>query len=446
LNWSRGSRGGETGAANPVDNGPVGNEIVGNKVAGNEFVANQVAVSAGGCMIQNIAGPPVSGQNLFGREAEIRGLWEKFESGQNVLMLAPRRVGKTSLMHELKRAPRPGWVVFYSDLERGSELGDCITDMIAHLAKEPRTRSWMESLDEKLPFRNTITHIFRRKVALGHEQFKFELGEAVAEDPETTQAQLLKRLQTLPKDIRLLFIQDELPIVIATMLKSTTGRTDVERLLAWHRALRQDPGLQGRVQFLVGGSIGLSGVLRRHNMSGPINDLNIFKVDPWPEETACNFLDSIGRSLHFFLSEEAKTEILRLLGEAVPYHVQLFFQHLRDICREDPKLVSNATILETFTARLAGPDGGPHLDHYDERLGHLLSEDKAELARRILTTVARDEAGQPLSFLNDEAIGRAEDARDASRFLLDEGYLIERESRLRFRSNLLREYWRRRRG
>ncbi len=69
--------------------------------------------------MRNVTGQTVVGDDLFGREYELGQLWEKLDIGEHLLMLAPRRVGKTSLMMELRRDPRPNWDVVYVDLEDG---------------------------------------------------------------------------------------------------------------------------------------------------------------------------------------------------------------------------------------------------------------------------------------------------------------------------------------
>ena len=56
--------------------------------------------------MRNIIGPPVVGDDLYGRDYELARLWEHLENGEHILMLAPRRVGKTSLMLELKSSKR----------------------------------------------------------------------------------------------------------------------------------------------------------------------------------------------------------------------------------------------------------------------------------------------------------------------------------------------------
>lgn len=50
--------------------------------------------------IENIIGKPVQNQNFFGRDAELEEL-QAISELEHVLLLAPRRVGKTSLLQAL---------------------------------------------------------------------------------------------------------------------------------------------------------------------------------------------------------------------------------------------------------------------------------------------------------------------------------------------------------
>ena len=63
------------------------------------------------------------------------------EQGEHVLMLAPRRVGKTSLMLELKREPPANWNVIYVNVEGGENPTDCIAAILASLVAIPQYRS-----------------------------------------------------------------------------------------------------------------------------------------------------------------------------------------------------------------------------------------------------------------------------------------------------------------
>lgn len=63
------------------------------------------------------AGVPVMGDDLVGREKEVKTLLDTLKNGQSVLLVAPRRMGKTSLALEvLKRLRKTGHFVADVDL------------------------------------------------------------------------------------------------------------------------------------------------------------------------------------------------------------------------------------------------------------------------------------------------------------------------------------------
>ena len=84
----------------------------------------------------SVAGAPVVGDDLFGREQEIAHIWQMLERGTHVLMTAPRLVGKTSLMRELERDPRDGWIVAYADVEACTEPGGVIAEILGEIAEK----------------------------------------------------------------------------------------------------------------------------------------------------------------------------------------------------------------------------------------------------------------------------------------------------------------------
>ena len=102
--------------------------------------------------MKNITGQAVVGDDLYGREYELDQIWERLEHGEHILMLAHRRVGKTSLMLELQRAPRRDWDVVYVDVEGGNGPEDFVAALLATLAARPEYRSFLEAIP--LPMRS----------------------------------------------------------------------------------------------------------------------------------------------------------------------------------------------------------------------------------------------------------------------------------------------------
>ena len=75
-------------------------------------------------IIKNRVGKPVTGDDFFDRAREQRSLWNRIDT-DNVLLLAPRRVGKTSLMYRLRdTAEQHGFrAVYLSVAGERDELG-----------------------------------------------------------------------------------------------------------------------------------------------------------------------------------------------------------------------------------------------------------------------------------------------------------------------------------
>ena len=393
--------------------------------------------------MRNIIGQPIVGDDLFGRAFELSELWRRLEHGEHVLMLAPRRVGKTSMMLELCNAPRDGWDVVYVNVEAAEGPADCMAAIVAELAGVEGYRGRVG----RFRAANAARNVSRRIARVGFHGFRAELGASMRRGWRDTAALFIGLLQALTGDgRRLLVVIDELPYAILRMLRGDGGRDETELFLSWLRSWRQSPSLRGWAAMLLGGSIGLEGVLRRERLSGVINDLAPFPVSSWKRETAGAFLDALARDCEFPLSRDSIRGMLDALRDPVPGHVQLFFHELRTSCGADASRVAADTIDRCFERRLCGPDGKAHLDHYTERLDFAFEGAERELVDEILGRACRSADGAGLAAFDD--VRRANDAafRSVRRELEAAGYLDPDHDRVAFRSNLLRTWWRTQRG
>ena len=67
-------------------------------------------------MSRNLPGNVPEPHELYGRHALLDNLWQTIATN-NVLLLAPRRFGKTGVMRHVLKQPRPGYLPVYLDLE-----------------------------------------------------------------------------------------------------------------------------------------------------------------------------------------------------------------------------------------------------------------------------------------------------------------------------------------
>ena len=67
-------------------------------------------------------GKTATGDNFFLRDDIVDEIYEALEEGQNLLLSAPRRVGKTSIIHYIKDNPADEYYCVYVDTEDVSDL------------------------------------------------------------------------------------------------------------------------------------------------------------------------------------------------------------------------------------------------------------------------------------------------------------------------------------
>ncbi len=389
--------------------------------------------------MRNITGQAVVGDDLYGRGYELAALWERLVAGEHVLLLAPRRVGKTSLMLEMERQPHPKWHVIYVDVQGAADAADLFAGILAQLASHPTYRRGLENIPGWRAAKDTLSAASKlTKAHVG--ELKVEFASAMRTDWHRRADQIRARLAATEAEERLLVIIDELPMLVARLVDNER-RQDAEVLLSKLREWRQAPDLRCRVVTLAGGSIGLEGVVQRAGLSGLINDLVPFRLGSWSPSTARRFLCEIGRSSDFPLGEATVEQVLDLLYDPVPYHLQLFFQALRDECRGNPASITPDLVRSCFEQRLAGASGTAHLDHYATRLELALGEQERLVALAVLSRLASPKELVPVEELQHLSAGRESAFRSALRTLEADGYVRRDGDGVSFRSNLLRRWW-----
>lgn len=390
-------------------------------------------------MVRNNPGNPVTGSNLFGRKQLIDRLWERLQVGTHLQLTAPRRVGKTSLMLELKRVPRPGWHVIYLNVEGSNTPGQVVAQILVSIATHPELRTWLEGVTNHVPFRHSIQSLLGRFKSATVGDVTIELEQAIGRDWLSEAKGLGDRLSELPANQRLLIILDELPILLGRMFRSAAGREEAIQFLDVLRALRQRADLGTRVQFIVGGSVGLSTVLQRHRASATANDLYPQPVPAWSRPTADAFLSAVATGEKMPLSPEVRTAILDKFEEFIPFHLQLMIATMRDAMDGGADTITVALVDRAYQ----GVVRHPHLNHYAERLQEELSPEDHSIARGILKALSVAKNGLTAKALAAKLASA--NIAEMCRLLEDEGYITQTDgSRIQFRTEVLRLYWKQR--
>ncbi len=162
----------------------------------------------------------VSGEDFFGREADLKLLKRRILDHNHVLLTGQRRMGKTSVTRELGRLLKDdGWTFLFCDAEGAACPEDVIADMAdaAHAARSP-VRQFMGGMGRWLEDRVEEVGIsaFRVKVRAGIDSGNWKHhGRNLLRD-------------CADQEQRVLLVIDELPIFLKRLLDHDRGAQRVD--------------------------------------------------------------------------------------------------------------------------------------------------------------------------------------------------------------------------
>lgn len=407
--------------------------------------------------MDNIAGSPVEGEDFFGRKAIVEHLQEIL-ANDDILLLGPRRIGKTSAARAVMAAVRAdGWRAIEINVaacvdERGflDKLDTALRPELASLAGKA-----MGALGEAIGALAGRIKAVRIPVP-GAGSLGVELGGGEAEDWTKVASDAL-RLIAQAEECWLIYV-DELPILLFNMIRNDpqTGVQRVRRFLDWFRNdVRALPEAR-RVRWLVSGSVGLDTLVQQHGMADTINSMNHQGLEAFEEETALAMLAKLANRYRIALSADDAGKMVAAVQWPQPYYLQLAFHHLRRFLAANPA-ASTAKLIEQAIDKLVQPGADNDFHHWEQRLALQLPRADADHARALLNLAARDPLGARAESLLAELEGRLADfpAVEARRTFIRLRDILERDAywwpdessgvkRYRFRLEPLRRWWLRR--
>lgn len=368
----------------------------------------------------------------FDRTQETATLWRHFREGRNLLMLAPRRIGKTVLINHLRdHASEQGFRAIVLDVEGYREEKDFFRQCCSAIQEELSTGAKvMTALGERLS-----------RVLHGKNETSDWRQWLVQTDWREFADHLLAHLDEHGNEAPWLILVDELPVFLQA-LKKRDGDHAIGDFLYWLRNMRQK---YRRVRWLYTGSIGLDSIARRHSVEGALNDLEPFPLAPFDAATARGFLADIARRRGYEVATEAANRILERLGWLSPYYLEKIAE---DACAQ----AMSAGVLDEARATAAMDNmldlsKRTYWSTWREHLDRNFPEPERSRLYAVLEAAARDVTGVSRDTLlaafnkGGEAVTRA-DLRPLLDTLLADGYLaVDADHRYRFRMNLLREWW-----
>lgn len=391
-------------------------------------------------MPRNVVGAPVRNDDFWGREDDVSALWELLDRG-NVLLAAPRRYGKTSLMFALADKPLPGWHVVQLDLEAYEHPIDLFSKLLLELIEiAPLANLVLGVRDAPQTLLGKVTKLIEE---FGVAGFKLKLRETVRPDEWLQLGEsVIERLDRADKRVLLIF--DEFPLMVGTMLDKDPALAT--RFLNWFRA-RRTARSHNQVRFLLGGSVNIEPRLEALHLSAQINDLERFHIEPFPDAVAVRFVEILletelaGRGEA--VPERTAEKMVETARSGAPYFLQALVNEYLVLHRQLHRPIALQEIDELYRQRLLGPKCRNRFIHYVTRIKEYYGS-HADVARVVLDELSQKE---PQSAQGLEMVlanrGFASGELESVLVRLEGDYYIERRGDgICFSDGILRDWWR----
>lgn len=376
------------------------------------------------------AGAIATGANFWDREKEFVSMWKKISNGKNLLLRSPRRYGKSSLLKFIQQNPPDDWTICYVDVQGGKSAEDFIELILDGLIRSkecnvclPQYRLSQELWKLNEAAKIEIKRQERRKIKADWKAYGHALFESMNSNGK-----------------KMLLILDEFSYLIEDIIGIDGGET-VRGLTAWFYAERQ---AMKNLLFILSGSEHLPSFLEKYDIDGNIDDLEsvplaLFDV---PAAKAFIFLLFAKEGISVRLPEI--TKILALMGEPIPYFLQIFVDLLCTTCRQKGEILSEDIDL-IYYQQLLGPDSKRHfesvelqIERYDryQKRGRLGAE-------KILNELANKEKVDRQELINvwSEKTGSVDKFDTILNLMKDDFYIFEENGKVSFASRLIKEWW-----
>jgi energy-coupling factor transporter ATP-binding protein EcfA2 len=347
-------------------------------------------------------GSVAKGVDFLDRESELSLLQQLLEEGRHVLLVAPRRSGKTSLLHRLAELLPPTLYPVLMDVEKYRNPEAFTAELLARASsqrfiealKQVRSRGWQQVLSEslmELTRRNGPLVLILDELAWFIEQLGAQSAGALLEALDAAVAHVGARL------------------VVA-------GSLELERVA------REQLGLR---------------------LPGVFGALHRFPLPPLQKSRLMLHLRRVLLGTGLVLQERDMAWLAENVDLAMPYPALRFLGHLTSVAHARP--LSSEELERELTDHLASTDAFAELEKQLEELAQRESQ-VAEGIEEVLGRLCRP--GRELDVADVKALLGETAAKQASNFLwLVEHFPLSVEGeRVELASRLFRRYWQARGG
>ena len=387
-------------------------------------------------------GAPAEGEDyFFKREKIINKIYKALSNNENILISAPRRIGKSSILKFITQNPKPHQIIKYMIVQSAHSCDNFYKKVFNTLIADNEVFKLTESLLKKF---SVAVKAYVSKI----KGINFD-GVTISENQQLNYYELVsslfKELSQHTKHIVLIF--DEFPDVVNNIYDQ--DKSEAVKFLQQHREFREEYS-SSSLLFIYTGSTGLKNVVRKMGEIHLINNIVDIKVTPFSRSEATELIKRLvlGRQeseATFVIGDEVIEYIVDQVTWLLPYYLQILIEEIHDIYLSKNTEITKQVIDDAISGILKYDSS--YSDYFENWRSRLKTafQDKADLklATTILNKIAIDGILRK-SQLHDLMVKHNDsDGKYVEDVLRFDGYisLNEENKCYGFNSFLLKQWW-----
>lgn len=383
-------------------------------------------------------------EELYGREDFIEHLWQLID-GNNILLLAPRRFGKSGVMRHVLLHPRTNFLPLSFELEDVDSPEEFVWRVTRELLRHDIFKSLL-STAKRLPKALSVW-VRTNFDEAEFEGAKIKFKEDIKEDWREAAKRMLTELEKADKTI--IFLFDEFPAMLDRLIEKQ-GEPVARDFLAWFRTVRlEQKDVLRRHRFIVAGSVGIDQILRKLGATDKLVDFARLTVEPLDDATAHRLASDLARSCSIHYNDAILGRLFGLIGAPVPYFIHIFMSQIAQLPLAQRTGLTVADLERVYRDRVLGPTCRHYFNHYSSRLQRYgKTGEKAALA--VLRAVAsHGRISRPALFdIYRKARGKTATDQAFDELMADLEYewylrLDTDTNEFHFRLKVMQDWWRR---
>jgi len=379
-----------------------------------------------------IIGQAARGTDFYHRPKIIQDLYKYIEKGAHILLAAPRRIGKTSIMFYLMDNPAPNYLIKYLTTESVHNENDFFKRIYKKVIEILKSSENLWVQTKKLIKSKKITAISLEGITLDDVEVNYY-------------DELLNLLKSLDlENQKLIIMIDEFSETLENIIKDE-GVESATHFLESNRDFRHIPELYKKVQFIYTGSIGLENIVGRLNKIKTINDLYPFRIQAFSAIESEELIDRLIDESDLLIDDTQKKNIISEIQWTIPYFIQILIDEIDKIDwpqnENNKRIVNEAIIKEAMRNSL---ENRTYFEHWLSRLRIAFKGNEYKFAIDLLNSICSNDKIDKNSITNlSEKHQIRNEYNEVLNALIHDGYInnLNDKNEFRFNSPLLKMWW-----